>query len=118
MKTFFSSPTGKRILLLAICLFIVSGIAFAGEGTADDAFGIATRMKVLLNVIGSPWVKGVAAIALIVECIALITAGRQEPGMFKKFIPWIAGTILFMAASTITTSFIDPDESGIKSVLD
>ena len=44
------------------------------------------KVKILLGVISSPWVKGIACIALIVECIGLITAGRQEPGMFKKFI--------------------------------
>jgi type IV secretory pathway VirB2 component (pilin) len=114
MKPFFSSPFGKRALFLAICLFVVSGAAFAQE----DPFGISSRLQVLLDVVGSPWVKGIAAIALIAECIMLITAGRQEPGMFKKFVPWIAGTILFMAASTITSSFINPEESGIKTILD
>jgi type IV secretory pathway VirB2 component (pilin) len=114
MKAFFSSPFGKRALLLAVCLFAVSGMVFA----QDDPFGISTRLQVLLDVIGSPWVKGIAAIALIVECIMLITSGRQEPGMFKKFVPWIAGTILFMAASTITSSFINPEDSGIKNILD
>jgi type IV secretory pathway VirB2 component (pilin) len=111
MKTFIS-PFGKRVLLLAACLFVSSMTAFA-----EDAFGLSTHMQTLLDVVGSPWVKGIAAIALIVECIALITAGRQEPGMFKKFVPWIAGTILFMAASAITTTFINPEDSGIKTIL-
>jgi type IV secretory pathway VirB2 component (pilin) len=113
MKPIFSlSPFGKRVLLLAICLFGFSVMAFA-----QDNFGLGEKMQTLLDVIGSPWVKGIAAIALIIECIGLITAGRQEPGMFKKFVPWIAGTILFMAASTITNTFLKPDESGIQDIL-
>jgi type IV secretory pathway VirB2 component (pilin) len=113
MKTinFSLSPFGKRVLIFLICLFVFSTAAFA------DDFGLSDKMQTLLDVVGSPWVKGVAAIALIAECIGLITAGRQEPGMFKKFVPWIAGTILFMAASTITSTFIKPDESGISDIL-
>jgi hypothetical protein len=37
--------------------------------------------------------------------------GRQEPGMWKKFVPWIAGTVLFMAAGTITNKFMNLDET-------
>jgi type IV secretory pathway VirB2 component (pilin) len=73
----------------------------------------------MLLIITSPWVKGIACIALIVECILLITAGRQEQGMFKKFIPWIAGTILFMAAGTITSVFLTNSAGNdIVSALD
>jgi type IV secretory pathway VirB2 component (pilin) len=113
MKTvnFSLSPFVRRMLILSICLLAASTSAFA------DDFGLSDKMQTLLDVVGSPWVKGVAAIALITECIGLITAGRQEPGMFKKFVPWIAGTILFMAASTITSTFIKPDESGISDIL-
>jgi type IV secretory pathway VirB2 component (pilin) len=113
MKTFILSPSGKRALMLAARLFIFSALVFA-----DDAFGIEDRMKVLLEVVSSPWVRGIAVIALIVECIALITAGRQEPGMFKKFVPWIAGTIIFMAASSITKTFLDPENADISNVLE
>jgi hypothetical protein len=38
----------------------------------------------VLQMLSSPWVKGIACIALIAECIGLITAGRQEPGMFRS----------------------------------
>jgi hypothetical protein len=38
--------------------------------------------------------------------------------MFKKFIPWIAGTILFMAAGTITSKFISVEEDTFNSALE
>jgi type IV secretory pathway VirB2 component (pilin) len=95
-------------LLLVICTFSVA---------ADD-FGLDEKIGMVLQMLSSPWVKGVACIALIVECIGLITAGRQEPGMFKKFIPWIAGTILFMAAGTITSKFISVEEDTFNSALE
>jgi type IV secretory pathway VirB2 component (pilin) len=102
----------KRIaalaLLLVICVFSVA---------ADD-FGLDEKIGMVLQLLSSPWVKGVACIALIAECIGLITAGRQEPGMFKKFIPWIAGTILFMAAGTITSKFISVETDTFNSALE
>ncbi len=84
---------------------------------AEDTFGLNSKVKILVDLISSPWVKGIACIALIVECISLITAGRQEPGMFKKFIPWIAGTIIFMAAGTITNKFLNVDNTTFNSVI-
>jgi hypothetical protein len=71
-------PINKRmaalVLLLVICVFQV----------ADDDFGLDEKIGMVLQMLSSPWVKGIACIALIVECIGLITAGRQEPGMFRS----------------------------------
>jgi hypothetical protein len=86
---------------LVICVFSVA---------ADD-FGLDEKIGMVLQMLSSPWVKGIA-------CIALITAGRQEPGMFKKFIPWIAGTILFMAVGTITSKFISVETDTFNSALE
>lgn len=49
----------------------------------------------------SPWIKGFAALAFIAECIGLIFAGGQNPQMFKKFLPLLVGTVLFMCAGKI-----------------
>jgi hypothetical protein len=37
--------------------------------------------------------------------------------MFKKFIPWIAGTILFMAAGTITSKFVNIETTTFNEAL-
>jgi type IV secretory pathway VirB2 component (pilin) len=96
------------VLLLVMCTF---------SAAAED-FGLNEKIGMVLQMLSSPWVKGIACIALIAECIGLITAGRQEPGMFKKFIPWIAGTILFMAAGTITSKFVSIEEDTFNSALE
>lgn len=106
------SRIGKRIIILAI-LFVV----FTFTVSAEDTFGLDEKVGMVLQMLSSPWVKGIACIALIAECIGLITAGRQEPGMFKKFIPWIAGTILFMAAGTITSKFITIEDNTFNSAI-
>jgi type IV secretory pathway VirB2 component (pilin) len=102
----------KRMAALALLLVICAFTAGA------DDFGLDEKIGMVLQLLSSPWVKGIACIALIVECIGLITAGRQEPGMFKKFIPWIAGTILFMAAGTITSKFVSIETDTFNSALE
>jgi type IV secretory pathway VirB2 component (pilin) len=109
-----SSLFGKRIVILFL-LFAVCTFSVAAQ---TDDFGLDEKIGMVLQMLSSPWVKGIACIALIVECIGLITAGRQEPGMFKKFIPWIAGTILFMAAGTITSKFINVETDTFNEALE
>lgn len=99
------------------CMFLFFAVVCISSTFAEDTFGLNSKVSILINLISSPWVKGIACIALIVECIGLITAGRQEPGMFKKFIPWIAGTIIFMAAGTITNKFLAVDNTTFSEVL-
>jgi hypothetical protein len=71
-KLVINKRIAALVLLLVICTFSVA---------ADD-FGLDEKIGMVLQMLSSPWVKGIACIALIVECIGLITAGRQEPGMF------------------------------------
>lgn len=106
----------KFVMFLFFAVVCVSATFADGEGT-KDAFGLNSKVQILVDLISSPWVKGIACIALIVECIGLVTAGRQEPGMFKKFIPWIAGTIIFMAAGTITNKFLNVQSGTFNEVM-
>ena len=109
-----NSVSTKRLVLLVILLAVTTFSVFA----AEDTFGLNNKVGLILQMLSSPWVKGIACIALIIECIGLITMGRQEPGMFKKFIPWIAGTIIFMAAGTITSKFIDIQDNSFSTTLE
>ena len=56
-----------------------------------------------VNFFGNGWVKGIACIMLIGECLGLLVAGGQNPQIFKKFLPFIIGTVLFMCAGKIVT---------------
>jgi type IV secretory pathway VirB2 component (pilin) len=109
-----NSIIGKRVVLVLV-LFVICTFQAAAQ---DNSFGLDDKVGMVLQMLSSPWVKGVACIALIAECIGLITAGRQEPGMFKKFIPWIAGTILFMAAGTITSKFVNIETTTFNEALE
>lgn len=113
MEKLKSLVHNKKFVMIMFFACICISATFA----ETDTFGLNSKVKILVELISSPWVKGIACIALIVECIGLITAGRQEPGMFKKFIPWIAGTIIFMAAGTITNKFLNVNNSTFNSVM-
>jgi type IV secretory pathway VirB2 component (pilin) len=102
----------KRLLFFLLILTVCTAFVSA----QDDAIGLQKHVNTILDIFTSNAVRGVACIFLIILCIGLITTGRQEPEMFKKFIPWIAGTVLFMAAGKITEKFLDKDNlSDIKT---
>jgi type IV secretory pathway VirB2 component (pilin) len=102
----------KRLAAFLFILFFCAAFLSAQE----DAIGLQKHVNTILDIFTSNAVRGIACIFLIILCIGLITTGRQEPEMFKKFIPWIAGTVLFMAAGTITDKFLDQDNlSDIKT---
>jgi type IV secretory pathway VirB2 component (pilin) len=103
----------KRILAFLFIMFFCTAFLLAQDG---DGIGLQQHVNTILSIFTSNAVRGIACIFL---CIGLITTGRQEPEMFKKFIPWIAGTVLFMAAGTITNKFLDQESlSEIKSSFD
>lgn len=113
MERIKSLAHNKKFVMMMFFAVVCISATFA----ETDTFGLNSKVKILIDLISSPWVKGIAFIALVIECIGLITAGRQEPGMFKKFIPWIAGTIIFMAAGTITNKFLNLDNSTFNTVM-
>jgi type IV secretory pathway VirB2 component (pilin) len=109
------SVNKKLVMLGLLSVLFVSAIFAQSSG---DVFGLGKYVKILVDLVSSPWVKGIAVVALVIECITMITAGRQEPGMFKKFVPWIAGTVIFMAAGTITNTFLNMDDNTVKELSD
>ena len=81
-------------------------------------FAQTTATAEMNNVVGNlvsffenGWVKGIACIALIAEAIGLIFAGGQNPQIFKKFLPLIAGTVIFMCAGKIITLVFGANET-------
>ena len=76
---------------------------------AEDTIGqLDTWANKILSLFQSSWVKAILLVALIVEAIAMVVAGRNGGGgeMLKRFAPWIIGTIVLLSASGITTYFV------------
>lgn len=106
MKKLFGWCGKHKTVILAALLAAVSlsGAFAAGTSSGSGVTGeMNDRVFSIVGFFNNGWVKGVCALALIAECLGLLFAGGQNPQIFKKFLPVIAGTVLFMCAGKITT---------------
>lgn len=94
----------KTLVSLLIVTFLCCSGLFA------DDFGVATMMTTIIDFLTNKWVVGIFFVAFCVECILLMTAGRADGQAWKKFVPILAGTILFLAGPTITKKFMNMDK--------
>lgn len=92
------------VMLLVMSLLCCSGLF------AEDDFGVATMMNTIIEFLTNKWVIGVFFVAFCVECILLMTTGRADGQAWKKFVPILAGTILFLAGPTVTKKFMNMDK--------
>ena len=89
----------KRAFMVLVLFVAATTSIFAQDATAE----MNTIVGNLVSFFENGWVKGIACIALIAEAIGLIFAGGPNPQIFKKFLPLIAGTVIFMCAGKIIT---------------
>jgi hypothetical protein len=92
-------------LLLVMCLFSAQFAVFAYQPEYQGSVTVSTELEKVLNTIlkffSSGYMKAIVSIALGGLGIGLIM-NRGEPGIIKKFIPWIAGCVILLSLSTIT----------------
>ena len=58
----------KKFVMFMFLAFVCISATFA----AEDTFGLNSKVKILVDLISSPWVKGIACIALIVSVLVLL----------------------------------------------
>ena len=90
----------KKIFLLIVFTVVAVSSVFAASDAATE---MNSTINNIVDFFSSGWVKGIACIMLIGECLGLLFAGGQNPQIFKKFLPFIIGTVLFMCAGKIIT---------------
>ncbi len=83
----------KKMFFMFLLSCVVVSFTFAAD--------MNTAINNILSIFENGWVKGLCCILLIGECLGLLFAGGQNPQIFKKFLPFIIGTILFMSAGKI-----------------
>lgn len=91
---FFSKH--KKAVMIAFLAVLMCPFMFA-----DAKSEMSESVNRIVDFFSSGWVKGIACIMLIGECLGLLFAGGQNPQIFKKFLPFIIGTVLFMCAGKI-----------------
>jgi hypothetical protein len=92
-------------LMLVICFIPAQFHVFAYQPEYKGDVIISTGLENVLNTIlkffSSGYMKAIVSIALGGLGIGLIM-NRGEPGIIRKFIPWIAGCVILLSLSTIT----------------
>jgi len=71
------------------------------QGDVIVSTGLEKVLNTILKFYSSGYMKAIVSIALGGLGIGLIM-NRGEPGIIKKFIPWIAGCVILLSLSTIT----------------
>ena len=99
----------NKKLCMSLILFIAATASIFAQSTATAEMN--SIVGNLVSFFENGWVKGIACIALIAEAIGLIFAGGQNPQIFKKFLPLIAGTVIFMCAGKIITLVFGANET-------
>lgn len=94
----------KKAFVFAFISVVMCSFTFAAS---DAAISMQSSVNNIVDFFSSGWVKGIACIMLIGECLGLLVAGGQNPQIFKKFLPFIIGTVLFMCAGKIITLVFD-----------
>ena len=108
----FNLGKHKRVIMFFLFVMLCVASLFAADGNIAKLDDWA---KIILGLFTSTWLKAVCVIALIAICLTMVTVGRQEPGMFKKFIPWLVGVIIMLSAANIV-SFFFQDTSGLTDI--
>jgi type IV secretory pathway VirB2 component (pilin) len=92
-------------LTLVICFISAPFCVFAYQpeykGDVTVSAGLEKVLNTILKFFSSGYMKAIVSIALGGLGIGLIM-NRGEPGIVKKFIPWIAGCVILLSLSTIT----------------
>jgi hypothetical protein len=97
--------SGEKIFFLLVILMASSPMCFAdmainyGEAVKDIG-GLSEILGQILGFFRSNYMKAIVSIALGALAVGMIM-NRGEPGMVKKFIPWIAGCTLLLSLSAI-----------------
>lgn len=92
-----------------VLFMLVFAAVFMCSGLFGEDFGVASAMQTIIDFLTNKWVIGIFFVAFCVECILLMTAGRADGQAWKKFVPILAGTILFLAGPSITKKFMKVD---------
>ncbi|UTC47743.1 TrbC/VirB2 family protein [Treponema vincentii] len=97
----------KKIITFCIVFFISIVCAYADTGGISklDDYG-----RMILGLFTSFWMKATCTVAFILICIRAVTVGRDEPGLMKKYIPWLIGVMLLLSAGEIVNFLFSGNE--------
>lgn len=91
---------GKKIFL--VYLFLVVGMCMYAQSSGNLSIpSLKNGLSIILGFFSSGYMRAILSIALGGLAIGLIS-NRGEPGVMKKFVPWIATCVILLSLSAIT----------------
>lgn len=107
------------LLFLVVFIFIPTTSLFANNDfvwnqpavTGEGLDRLGSIVGFIVSFFSSPIMRGICMIALAGLGILVLT-NRGEPGLVKKFIPWVIGCTILMALSGITSIVFPNAASG------
>jgi hypothetical protein len=97
--------SSEKVIFMLVFLMASSPMCFADmtmnyNEAVRDIGGLSEILAQILGFFRSNYMKAIVSIALGALAVGMIM-NRGEPGMVKKFIPWIAGCTLLLSLSAI-----------------
>lgn len=99
MKGRFFSENKKFIIFLV--LFVSANVLFAQSSGGPEVPSLKKGLGMILGFFSSGYMRAILSIALGGLALGLIS-NRGEPGVIKKFVPWIAACVILLSLSGIT----------------
>ena len=93
---------------LIMCVYMIMMVCTALFAQAD--YGLSERMTTVLQILYSPWVKGILIFALALACIGIVTGGRADEQMWKKLGVIGLGVALYLATPKIANAIMNKQE--------
>ena len=100
--------SNKNLIMCVYMIMMVCTALFAGP--ADVDYGLSDRMATVLQLLYSPWVKGILIFALALACIGIVTGGRADEQMWKKLGVTGLGVALYLATPKIANAIMQKNE--------
>jgi uncharacterized membrane protein len=92
----------------ALFIFLTLTVTPAFASGASGALGdLSKALGIILGFFSSGFMKAILSIALGALAVGLVI-NRGEPGIVKKFIPWIVSCILLLSLPAITGIIFNP----------
>lgn len=98
--------SNKNLIMCVYMIMMVCTALFAQE--VD--YGLSDRMTTVLQILYSPWVKGILIFALALACIGIVTGGRADEQMWKKLGVIGLGVALYLATPKIANAIMNKQE--------
>ena len=106
----------RNLIMFLYMIFLVCSTMFADTNftaAKSDTYGLSEKMVVVLQVLYSPWVKGILIFSLALARIGIVTGGRADEQMWKKLGVIGLGVALYLAAPKIANQIFKFDAGSI-----